>query len=296
MSAPLNRPLTLFAVHCAPVSYWPRDGPPEKDMVKQHVSAILEYRDFIFASIRREFQIKYLNSVLGAVWTVINPLALILIYTLVFSRIMQARLPDFDGTYAYSIYLCTGVLLWGLFSEIAVKAQTVFLEQANLLKKVNFPRLCLPIVVAGNGLINFAIIFALFGVFLTLVGSLPGMPLFALLPIIALTVWLAVALGIALGILNVFFRDVGHFFAVVLQFWFWLTPIVYPVSILPAAAQNLMRFNPLASLIAAAHDVVLRQTWPDWQSLLPAVGVAIVMSVVAVRLYLRHGAEMQDEL
>ena len=265
-------------------------------MVKQHVSAILEYRDFIFASIRREFEIKYLNSALGALWTIINPLALILIYTLVFSRIMQARLPNIDGTYAYSIYLCTGILLWSLFSEIALKAQTVFLEQANLLKKVNFPRLCLPIVVVGNGLLNFMIIAALFAVFLALVGSLPGVVVLALVPIVALTVWFAVALGIALGILNVFFRDVGHFFSVVLQFWFWLTPIVYPFAILPPVAQELMALNPLAGLITAAQGVVLREVWPDWLSLAPAAVVAALMSVLAVRLYLSRGAEMQDEL
>jgi lipopolysaccharide transport system permease protein len=265
-------------------------------MVKQHVSAILEYRDFIFASIRREFEIKYLNSALGALWTIINPLALILIYTLVFSRIMQARLPNIDGTYAYSIYLCTGILLWSLFSEIALKAQTVFLEQANLLKKVNFPRLCLPIVVVGNGLLNFMIIATLFAVFLALVGSLPGVEVLALVPIVALTVWFAVALGIALGILNVFFRDVGHFFSVVLQFWFWLTPIVYPLAILPPVAQELMALNPLAGLIAAAQGVVLREVWPDWSSLAPAAVVAVLMSVLAVRLYLSRGAEMQDEL
>ncbi len=265
-------------------------------MVKQHVSAILEYRDFIFASIRREFEIKYLNSALGALWTIINPLALILIYTLVFSRIMQARLPNIDGTYAYSIYLCTGILLWSLFSEIALKAQTVFLEQANLLKKVNFPRLCLPIVVVGNGLLNFMIIATLFAVFLALVGSLPGVEVLALVPIVALTVWFAVALGIALGILNVFFRDVGHFFSVVLQFWFWLTPIVYPLTILPPMAQELMTLNPLAGLITAAQDVVLREMWPNWASLAPAAVVAVLMSVLAVRLYLSRGAEMQDEL
>ena len=161
---------------------------------------------------------------------------------------------------------------------------------------MNFPRLCLPIVVVGNGLLNFLIISSLFAVFLALVGSLPGVTVLALLPVVALTVWFAIALGISLGILNVFFRDVGHFFSVALQFWFWLTPIVYPLSILPPVAQGLVALNPLAGLINAARDVVLRQMWPDWFSLVPALAVAILMSAVAVRLYLRCGAEMQDEL
>lgn len=265
-------------------------------MVRQHVTAIYDYKDFILASMKREFEIKYLNSALGALWTVIHPLALITIYTLIFSRIMQARLPTFDGPYAYSVYLCTGLLLWSLFSEIALKAQVVFIEQASLLKKVNFPRLCLPIVVVGNGLISFAIVALIFSGFLALTGLLPGVVALALLPIIALTVLFAIALGLSLGILNVFFRDVGHFFAVVLQFWFWLTPIVYPASVLPERAQDLMSFNPLASLVLAAQTVVLEQAWPDWRALAWVLVIALVLSALTVRLYLRRGPEMQDEL
>ena len=150
-------------------------------MFKQHASAVYANRDFIFASIRREFELKYRNSLLGALWTVLNPLAMIVIYTLVFSKIMQARLPGLEGAYAYSIYLCAGILFWGVFSEIALRAQGVFLEQAHLLKKINFPRLCLPAIVVGSGLINFLIIFTLFLVVLVLVDALPGMELLALI-------------------------------------------------------------------------------------------------------------------
>jgi lipopolysaccharide transport system permease protein len=265
-------------------------------MLRNQVSAVFKYRGFIFASIKRDFEIRYLNSVLGALWTVISPLALILIYTLVFSQIMKARLPGFEDTYSYSTHLCTGILLWGLFSEITLKAQAIFLDNGNLLKKMNFPRICLPLVVVGNGLINFIIISALFAVVLALVGSLPGGEVLALLPIIGLTAWFSIALGVSLAVLNVFFRDVGHFFSVMLQFWFWLTPIVYPVSILPPVAESLMVFNPLAALVEAARDVLLRQNWPDWESLAMVTTFALFFSVIAVRLYLRHGAEMQDEL
>jgi len=265
-------------------------------MLKQHASAVYANRDFIFASIRREFEIRYRNSLLGAMWTVLNPLALIVIYTVIFSKIMQARLPGLDGPYAYSIYLCTGILFWGVFSEIALRAQGIFLEQANLLKKINFPRLCLPLVVVGSGLINFAIMFALFLAVLVALEALPGWELLGLIPVLGITVWLAIALGVSLGILNVFFRDIGHFFGVVLQFWFWLTPIVYPASILPEQAQGVLLFNPLAHCIAAAHTVILDHTMPPWRPLLGVALVAALLSMLAVRLYLQHGADMQDEL
>ena len=81
---------------------------------------------------------------LGAAWTVLSPLAMILVYTVIFSQVMHSRLPGSTSTFAYSIYLCAGILTWGLFAEIIARAQTMFLEHANLIKKISFPRICLP--------------------------------------------------------------------------------------------------------------------------------------------------------
>jgi len=120
--------------------------------MKTMVHALWAYRGFILGSVKREFQSKYRNSLLGAAWTVINPLAMIVVYTVIFAQVMKARLPGVDSTFAYSIYLCSGVLTWGLFAEIAGRAQNIFLEHANLLKKLSFPRLCLPTVVVLNAL------------------------------------------------------------------------------------------------------------------------------------------------
>src|ERR1035437_9477451 len=117
--------------------------------------SIWAYRGFILGSVKREFQSKYRNSILGAAWTVLNPLAMIVVYTVIFSQIMRTKLPGVDSRFAYSIYLCAGVLTWGLFAEITSRAQNVFLEHANLIKKLNFPRICLPVTVVLNASLNF---------------------------------------------------------------------------------------------------------------------------------------------
>ena len=96
------------------------------------------YRGFISGSVKREFQMKYRNSMLGAAWTVINPLAMIVVYTVIFSQIMRMRLPGAESNFAYSVYLCAGVLTWGFFAEIVNRSQTVFIENANMLKKLSF--------------------------------------------------------------------------------------------------------------------------------------------------------------
>jgi lipopolysaccharide transport system permease protein len=260
------------------------------------LGALWAYRGFIVGSVKREFQSKYRNSLLGAAWTVINPLAMIIVYTVIFSQIMKAKLPGVDTTFAYSIYLCAGILTWGLFAEIVGRAQNTFLENANLLKKLSFPRLCLPVTVVANAGLNFAIIFGLFSAFLVLSGNFPGWSYLALLPLLAILVAFAIGLGITLGVLNVFFRDVGQFFGIFLQFWFWLTPIVYPASILPERIQPFMNLNPMARLINAFQVILVSGQWPNWYSLWPVVVLAILLCLLGFGLFRRHAGEMVDEL
>jgi lipopolysaccharide transport system permease protein len=201
-----------------------------------------------------------------------------------------------DSTFAYSIYLCAGTLTWGLFAEITGRAQNTFLENANLLKKLSFPRLCLPVVVVANASLNFAIIFVLFTLFLLVTGSFPGLAFLAVLPLLGIVSAFAIGLGMTLGVLNVFFRDVGQFFSIFLQFWFWLTPIVYPVGILPKGVQDLMAYNPMAPLMAGFQGVLVSGQWPQWPSLIYPAVLAALLCLLGMRLFRRHAGDMVDEL
>lgn len=254
------------------------------------------YRGFILGSVKREFQSKYRNSMLGAAWTVLNPLAMIVVYTVIFAQVMHTKMPGTDSTFAYSIYLCAGILTWGLFAEITSRAQGVFLENANLIKKINFPRICLPLIVVLNALLNFAIIFGLFSVFLVISNNFPGWPFLAIIPVLIVQVLLAIGLGMVLGVLNVFFRDVGQFFVIFIQFWFWLTPIVYPVTILPDRIRTLLQANPMAAIIAAYQAILVNRQWPQWHSLLLPLLLSILLCMLGMHLFRKRAGEMVDEL
>lgn len=258
--------------------------------------ALYNYRGFILGSVQREFQSKYTNSLLGATWNVINPLAMVLVYTLIFAKIMKSRLPGEESEFAYSIYICSGVLTWGLFAEITGRAQSVFLENANLLKKISFPRLCLPTIVVLNALLNFGIVFSLFTAFLLATGNFPGIAFLGIFPLLLIQIAFSIGLGITLGVLNVFFRDIGQFFGVVLQFWFWLTPIVYSVSILPEGMLNAMAYNPMAALISGYHAIFLKAQWPDWSSLWLVTILSVILCGLGLRLFRKNAGEMVDEL
>jgi lipopolysaccharide transport system permease protein len=266
-------------------------------MIVGLIKPLWAYRGFIIGSVKREFQSKYRNSLLGAVWNFIQPLAMIFVYMIIFAQVMKAKLPGVDTTFAYSVYLCAGIITWGLFAEISGRAQNIFLEHANMLKKLSFPRLCLPMIVVLNAGLNFAIILGLFSVFLLVAGIFPGWSFIALVPVVIIQVTFAIGLGISLGVLNVFFRDVGQLFNVVLQFWFWLTPIVYPASILPEATRDiLLSWNPMAPLIAAYQGIFVLGQWPKWGALLMPTIVAVLLCAFGLRLFRNRSGEMVDEL
>lgn len=260
------------------------------------IRPVWTYRGFIIGSVKREFQSKYLNSLLGATWTVLHPLTQILVYTVIFSQVMRAKLHGVDSGFGYSIYLCAGILVWGLFAEVVNRSQNMFLDNANLLKKLNFPRLCLPVTLVVNALINFGILFALFTLFLIVSGHFPGIVYVSLLPLLILLLTFAIGLGMVLGVLNVFFRDVGQFFGIFMTFWFWLTPIVYPVSILPAEIQSLMGINPMAALIKGFQTVLVQKQWPDWSSLVWMLVLSGLFCLWGFRLFRKRAGEMVDEL
>lgn len=254
------------------------------------------YRGFILGTVKRDFQSKYRTSTLGAAWSVINPLAMIVVYTVIFSQIMRTRLPGVETAFGYSVFLCAGILTWGLFAEITARTQNVFLDNASLLKKISFPRISLPVIVVLNAGLNFSIVFGLFTIFLILSGNFPGWVFFAILPILVIQILFSVGLGMVLGVLNVFFRDVGQFFSIALQFWFWLTPIVYPVDILPQHVRSLLVFNPMAPLIQAYQGILVLGQWPLWQNLLPVMLTSLAFCSLGLHLFRKHAGEIVDEL
>ena len=261
------------------------------------LKSLWAYRSFVGGSVWREFSGKYRESLFGAFWSVANPLAMIVIYTVVFGQLMRSKLAGHEQTpFAFSIYLCAGVITWGLFAEMLGRLNNVFLEHSNLIKKSNFPRICLPAIVAVSALVNFGIVFGLYLAFLALIGHWPGWALWAVVPLLALQVLFTLGLGVFLGTLNVFFRDVGQFTGIVLQFWFWLTPIVYVFDSLPEAARNVLQYNPLQPLMVAYQTIFLNQRAPDFSSLVPLAVLTVFFLLLGARFFLSRVGELVDEL
>lgn len=260
------------------------------------IRALWHYRSFILGLVARDFRIRYMNSFLGSLWAILNPIAQILVYTLIFSQIMMTRLPGIDNAFAYSIYLCAGVLNWQYFSEVLTRMQTIFIDQSELLKKANFPRTSLPLFVLLSASINYGIMIGLYIIFLVTVGQFPGWTIFAMLPLLLVQQCFAAGLGILLATLNVFFRDIGHIMGVVLQFWFWLTPIVYPRSIVPERFEWILDANPLSWLMKSYQNLFLVGEWPHWAGGSWLFALAAVSLLLGYLAFKRLNKEMVDEL
>lgn len=254
------------------------------------------FRHFILGAVQREFQVRYTNAVLGGLWAIAQPLALIVVYTVVFSQVMRMKLPGMLDSFAFSIYLCAGVLTWGYFSEMVSRLLLVFTDNAQWLKKLRFPKQSLIAIVVLSASLNFAIIFSLFVGFLILTKHFPGWVFLALFPLFALQILLSIGLGVTLAIINVFFRDVGQFMAIALQFWFWLTPIVYPIAALPEYAQQIVALNPMTPLMGAYQDVLVYARAPNWIELLPLLLASLALIACALYLYRQHATDILDEL
>ncbi|MCF6178903.1 MAG: ABC transporter permease, partial [Geopsychrobacter sp.] len=210
--------------------------------------------------------------------------------------VIGARLPGVEDKSAYAVYLMAGTAAWGLFSEIVTRSTNIFVEYANVMKKITFPRICLPVIVGGSALLNHVLLLlAIFIVFLFF-GHIPGKAVLVLPLGIALITMFAFGVGVFLGIFNVFNRDVSQVLNVVLQIWFWLTPIVYPASVVPERMQWALQVNPMAPLVMLYQRAMLYNQWPDWSSLILPVSVALLSCLVTLILFLRANADLVDAL
>jgi lipopolysaccharide transport system permease protein len=254
------------------------------------------YRYFISSSITTELRIKFVRSRLGGLWMILNPLAQVLIFAFVLSAVMSAKLPGINNRFAYAIYLMAGTLGWSLFAEIINRCLTLFIDSGNILKKLAFPKIALPLIVTGSALVNNLLLFLAILLIFGVLGHIPGPALLWLPLLTAITVALALGLGLALGVLNVFMRDIGQVVPVALQFLYWFTPIVYMANIIPAQYRGWLALNPLIPIIGGYQDVLLYGRAPDAAGLVRSCLVAAVMLVMALVLFRKASPEMVDQL
>lgn len=258
--------------------------------------AAWRYRYFIVSSIRTEFRTRFARSRLGGVWMVLHPLSQVMIFAFVLSAVITAKLPGLENRYGYSIYLMAGILGWSLFMEIVTRCLTIFIDSGSIMKKITFPRIALPLIVLGSCIVNNLLLFAAILAICVLLGHFPGSALAWFPLVMSINIALAVGVGLTLGVFNVFMRDIGQIVPVLLQFAYWLTPIVYTIDLLPADYRGLVMANPLYPVISGYQDALLFDRAPDLGRLAVVAVVAATLLFVSLVLFRRASSEIVDQL
>lgn len=258
--------------------------------------SLWKYRFFIFSSIRNELINRFTRSKLGGLWSIINPLVQVAIYALILSNVLSAKLPQTENKYAYAIYLMAGLLAWTLFSEIITRCLNLFIEQANLMKKINFPRVTLPAIVLGSSLLNNLLLLLSTLLVFTLFGYHFSFIMLWLLPLTLLLAGFAISIGMLLGIMNIFLRDIGQIVPIILQITFWFTPIVYPESIIPNKYQHLLNLNPLHPIVNAYQQILVYGLPPAPNKILIIGIFTFALLLFGLYIFRQASAEMVDVL
>jgi lipopolysaccharide transport system permease protein len=258
--------------------------------------SLWRYRGFVLSSIRNEFISRFARSRLGGLWMVIHPLAQVAIYALILSNVLAAKLPGIDNKYAYALYMLAGMLAWSLFAEIIGRCLALFIEQGNLMKKMCFPRITLPAIVVGSSLLNYVLLTLALLLVFSLLGHAPNVHMLWLFPLTLAVGALAVGMGLILGVLNVFVRDIGQVMPIVLQAWFWFTPIVYPANIIPEQFKSVIEYNPMYPIVSAYHDILVYGNAPDLYQIVVTTGVALGLMCLGLFMFRRAAPEMVDAL
>jgi len=260
------------------------------------LQGLWRYRQFVLSSIQNEFRARFTRSKLGGLWMVINPLAQVAIYALILSNVVSAKLQGIENKYAYAIYIMAGLLAWTLFSEIITRCTNLFIEQGNLMKKMSFPRIALPCIVVGSCLINYILLFIAMLAIFALLGHQFSAAILWLIPLTFAVVALALGIGLILGVMNVFLRDIGQAFPIIFQVWFWFTPIVYPENIIPESYRHLLNLNPMYPVVSAYHQVLVYNHAPQFGNITMISGMALILLLLSLFMFRRASAEMMDAL
>lgn len=241
------------------------------------------YRDLLRSLIQRDLRVKYKGSVLGIGWSLAHPLVVAAVYTVAFRYILKVPIDNF------ALFLLSGMLPWTAFTASLAQSTGSIVDNAGLVRKVAFPRMVLPLGAIGSQFAQFGFMYGAL-----LVGAIvagPGLaPSLLSVPVIAvLQLAFTAGLGLVLATLHVHFRDTRHLLDVAVQVWFWLTPIVYTVALIPERFRPLVYLNPMAAFVEGYHAAVVDGRWPA--ASLVAVLVVVAGLSLGVGMVVFSGAE-----
>jgi ABC-2 type transport system permease protein len=246
---------------------------------------LLRYRDLVGALVSRDLKVRYRRSAIGFLWTMLQPLLMMLVLRTVFSTLFLAKSAEVPQN--YEIYVLAGILFWNFFSQSIVASMNSLRGNAQLLQKLPVPKAVFPLATVLSGLVN--LVFALLPLFVLLVVTgHPLSPALLFLPIaILIAALFTLGAGLLLSPLAVFFSDVVELITVLLTLLFYLTPVIYPKDIVPENLRWVVRFNPIRSILEVFRDPIYQGEIPPLSHLTVSIVIALLVLALGAWVFRR---------
>ena len=248
-------------------------------MIKK-LHELYQYREMIVSLVRKDLKGRYKGSVLGFLWTFINPLLQLLVYTMVFSVILKS------GIQNYYLHLFVALVPWIYFASSLATGSKLILDQKNMIKKIYFPREVLPIAYSlscfCNMLFSFIIVFIVIAV-MRLGINFAALPY--LIPVMLIQFILVLGMNLITSSVTVYIRDLEHIMGVLNMAWMYLSPVVYGISYVPESWRRIYMLNPMTPLLLSYRDILYYKTAPDGMHLLLSLGMSLLVLCIGMLLF-----------
>ena len=251
---------------------------------------LYQYREFLKTSIRKEFRGKYKKSFLGVLWSFINPLLQLLVYALVFPYIMRVQVEN------YTMFLVVVLIPWNFFSSTVSQSTSVIIASTGIIKKVYFPRAILPISNVTSNLLNF-VISSIIVIAALLISGIGIGPSIAIFPLVLLIQYIfSLAISFLLSSITVYIRDLEYFINVLMMLWFYVTPVLYSIDMIPDKFKNILMLNPMTLIITTYREILYYKRIPDLGPLLILGGICIVLLIIGYLIFNKCEKRFAEEL
>jgi len=263
---------------------------PPKGWASLGLRELWEYRELLYFLVWRDIKVRYKQTALGAAWAVIQPVFMMVVFSLFFGKL--GGIPS-DGI-PYPVFVFCALLPWQLFAFALSESSNSLVGNQNLITKVYFPRLVVPISAVLGGLVDFGIAFVILLAMMAYFGILPGVAVLALPFFVLLAVTTALGVGLWLSALNVQYRDVRYTIGFLTQFWLFATPVAYPSSLVPERWRWLYGINPMAGVVEGFRWALLGKADAPGPLLAVSVGVVILIFVSGLYYFRRMEETFAD--
>ena len=252
------------------------------------ISDIWRYRELLYFLTWRDVKVRYTQTLLGVAWALLQPLTLIALFTLFFSRLVKG---DISGV-PYPVFACAGIVPWQLFASSVSASNESVVANEKLITRIYFPRMLLPVAAVAAATLDFAIALILLIALMAVYQVAPGAALLALPLFIGLAIVICLGVGIWLAALNAQYRDFRYVTPFLVQAWLFATPVVYPGNVLPSSAQSLLALNPLTAVVEGFRWCLIRGPAPaPW-----TIGISAFLAFLLLVSGLLYFARIDEQL